>query len=103
MSPRSLLSALLGAGVLAVAVTGCAPANSAASGEGPSGTVTVFAAASLKSTFTQLARDFEVQRRVDLAQVNQTLVRVQGQTGAEARQQRQAIEGLARAVSLGVR
>jgi len=51
----------------------------------------------------QLARDFEVQRRADLAQVNQTLVRVQGQAGAEVRQQRQAIEGLARAVSLGVR
>lgn len=51
----------------------------------------------------QLARDFEGQRRIDLAQVNQTLVRVQGQTGAEVRQQRQAIEGLARAVSLGVR
>jgi hypothetical protein len=51
----------------------------------------------------QLARDFEARRRVDLDQVNQTLVRVQGQTGAEVRQQRQAIEGLARAVSLGVR
>ena len=51
----------------------------------------------------QLARDFEVRRRVDLDQVNQTLVRVQGQAGAEVRQQRQAIEGLARAVSLGVR
>jgi hypothetical protein len=51
----------------------------------------------------QLARDFEVRRRVDLDQVNQTLVRVQGQAGAEVRQQRQAIEGLVRAVSLGVR
>jgi len=61
MSPRSLVSALLGAGVLAVAVTGCAPAGPAGSGEGPSGTVTVFAAASLKSTFTQLARDFEAK------------------------------------------
>ncbi len=51
----------------------------------------------------QLARDFEVRRRVDLDTVNQTIVRVQGQAGAEVRQQRQAIEGLARAVSLGVR
>jgi len=49
----------------------------------------------------QMARDFEVQRRVDMAQVNQTLGRVEGQAGAEYRSQRQAIEGLARAVSLG--
>ena len=49
----------------------------------------------------QLARDFEMQRRVDLARVNETIGRVQGQAGVEVRQNRQAIEGLARVVGLG--
>ena len=61
MSLSRFYVALLGAGVLAGAVTGCAPANPTGSGEGASGTVTVFAAASLKSTFTQLASDFEAK------------------------------------------
>jgi hypothetical protein len=51
---------------------------------------------------TQLARDFEIQRRQDLLQVNQSIDRVNGQAGAAAREQRQAIEGLAKVVGLSV-
>jgi hypothetical protein len=40
----------------------------------------------------ELARDFETQRRVDLASVRQTLGQFQGVTGAEIRQQREAID-----------
>lgn len=61
MSLSRFYVALLGAGVLAGAVTGCASASPTSSGVGSSGTVTVFAAASLKSTFTQLASDFEAK------------------------------------------
>jgi len=40
----------------------------------------------------ELARDFEAQRRVDLASVRQTVGQIQGTTGAEVRQQREAID-----------
>ena len=40
----------------------------------------------------ELARDFEAQRRVDLASVRQTVGQFQGTTGAEVRQQREAID-----------
>lgn len=40
----------------------------------------------------QLARDFEAQRRVDLASVRETVGQLQGVTGAEIRQQREAID-----------
>jgi hypothetical protein len=40
----------------------------------------------------ELARDFEAQRRVDLASVRQTVGQLQGTTGAEVRQQREAID-----------
>jgi hypothetical protein len=56
-----------------------------------------------RSEFTlraaQLARDFELQRRADLLQINQTIGRVQGETGVEVRQQRQAIDNLLRVVA----
>jgi hypothetical protein len=56
-----------------------------------------------RSEFTlraaQLARDFDVQRRVDLTQINQTIGRVEGQTGAEVRQQRQALYDLGRVIA----
>jgi hypothetical protein len=56
-----------------------------------------------RSEFTlrarQLAHDFEVQRRYDLTQINQTIGRVQGETGIEVRQQRQAIDNLLRVVA----
>ncbi|MEJ1114167.1 molybdate ABC transporter substrate-binding protein [Paenarthrobacter sp. CCNWLY172] len=61
------LSALLLAGVLSASLSGCAsgtagPASSgAATSRQPSGEITVFAAASLKMTFTQLADDFEAK------------------------------------------
>ena len=61
---RIRIAALLAAStLLAAAVSGCAPGpsgNPAASGTPQrSGTLTVFAAASLKSTFTRLAAEFE--------------------------------------------
>jgi molybdate transport system substrate-binding protein len=67
---RTKISALLAVGALAAGLTGCAggsaPAasstaasSSASAGSGLSGTVTVFAAASLKATFTKIAADFE--------------------------------------------
>jgi hypothetical protein len=40
----------------------------------------------------ELARDIEAQRRVDLASVRETLGTLQGVTGAEMRQQREAID-----------
>jgi hypothetical protein len=40
----------------------------------------------------ELARDFEAQRRVDLATVRQTVGQFQGVTGAEIRQHREAID-----------
>jgi hypothetical protein len=40
----------------------------------------------------ELARDFETQRRVDLASVRETVGQLQGVTGAEIRQQREAID-----------
>ncbi|MFF8036146.1 MULTISPECIES: molybdate ABC transporter substrate-binding protein [unclassified Streptomyces] len=56
----------LGAGALAVlALSACSASGSGSSpgaaGEGPSGTVTVFAAASLKESFTRLGERFEKQ------------------------------------------
>jgi hypothetical protein len=41
-----------------------------------------------------LARDFETQRRVDLATIRDTMGQLQGVTGAEFRQQRDAIDRL---------
>ncbi len=74
MNIRSLrLTALLALGAVASGLAGCAPASqapsAAASSNGTarqgagqlSGTVTVFAAASLKATFTQLAGEFEAK------------------------------------------
>jgi molybdate transport system substrate-binding protein len=71
---RKHLAALLAAGALTAGLAGCAsgspgaPAGSAdesPAGAGgtakPTGTVTVFAAASLKATFTRLAGDFEAK------------------------------------------
>ena len=71
-TPRKLATALLAAGALTAALAGCASgppgaAGSSSTAAGASatpaltGTITVFAAASLKSTFTQLASDFEVK------------------------------------------
>ncbi|MHC6591938.1 molybdate ABC transporter substrate-binding protein [Arthrobacter sp. C152] len=60
---RAFLAAVIAAGVLLPAMlAGCAPAGSMAGGDGaakPSGTITVFAAASLKAPFTELAHTFE--------------------------------------------
>jgi molybdate transport system substrate-binding protein len=66
---RARLTALLTASVLAAGMAGCTPSNSASGTAGGSstaggkagetGTVTVFAAASLKATFTRLASEFE--------------------------------------------
>jgi molybdate transport system substrate-binding protein len=71
--PRRRVTALLVAGALTAALAGCASGTPGAAGtassagagasETPkfSGAITVFAAASLKSTFTQLASDFEAK------------------------------------------
>lgn len=69
--PRRHVTALLVAGALAAGLTGCASGTPGATGTSASaggsgspklsGTVTVFAAASLKATFTQLASDFEAR------------------------------------------
>jgi molybdate transport system substrate-binding protein len=65
---RRHIAALLAAGALTVGAAGCASGSSGASassaaGAGgsakPTGNITVFAAASLKATFTELAGDFE--------------------------------------------
>jgi molybdate transport system substrate-binding protein len=53
---RVRISALLAAGVLAAGLSGCATSTTA---NGNTGTVTVFAAASLKATFTKIASKFE--------------------------------------------
>ncbi|NQD87486.1 molybdate ABC transporter substrate-binding protein [Paenarthrobacter sp. CM16] len=64
---RLRLMALLLAGALSTALAGCAadistPAAPSAGASSPlSGEITVFAAASLKTTFTQLAQDFEAK------------------------------------------
>jgi molybdate transport system substrate-binding protein len=65
---RKPLAAVLVAGALAASLAGCAsgtpgPAASGSASEAPelSGTITVFAAASLKATFTKLASDFEAK------------------------------------------
>ncbi|MDR6989678.1 molybdate transport system substrate-binding protein [Paenarthrobacter nitroguajacolicus] len=63
---RKPFTAILVAGALAAGMAGCAsgttePAGSSVTPGQPSGTVTVFAAASLKATFTQLAKDFEAR------------------------------------------
>jgi molybdate transport system substrate-binding protein len=71
-TPRRLATALLAVGALTAALAGCASgapgaagSSSAAAGASTtpalSGTITVFAAASLKSTFTQLTSDFEAK------------------------------------------
>jgi len=60
---RALLPALLAPVMVAAGLSGCAPASpGAAASDGTSrasGTLTVFAAASLKGTFTRLAGEFE--------------------------------------------
>lgn len=64
---RKPFAAVLIAGALAVSLAACAPGTtrpstgSANPESSMSGEITVFAAASLKTTFTQLAKDFEVQ------------------------------------------
>lgn len=64
---RKPLAALLVAGAVAASLAACASGTtrpstgSANPGSSMSGEITVFAAASLKTTFTQLAKDFEVQ------------------------------------------
>jgi len=56
-------SALFATVALAATMAGCASNTTgpAATGNQPSGTITVFAAASLKATFTKLASDFEAK------------------------------------------
>jgi len=69
LSTRTRLKTALLTGFLALGLAACAPASTAptAMPQSPeasaklSGTVTVFAAASLKTTFTQLASDFEAK------------------------------------------
>lgn len=60
---RALVPALLAAATMAAGLSGCAPGSSSGGAAGgtsrPSGTLTVFAAASLKETFTSLAGEFE--------------------------------------------
>jgi hypothetical protein len=51
---------------------------------------------------TQLARAFDLQQRVDRAEINQNIDRVNGQTGAAFRELRQNQEGLAKVVGLSV-
>lgn len=65
LKPR-ILAALLALGLLLpAALSGCAASRSssadASAGTTPGGTITVFAAASLKSAFTDLARTFEAE------------------------------------------
>jgi hypothetical protein len=47
----------------------------------------------------QLVRDVELQRRVDLTNMQRTIGMVQGQTGAEVRQNREALNYLGRVVA----
>lgn len=61
---KSRITAAAIAVALAGALTACvpaAPAGNATPNSGPSGTLTVFAAASLKTTFTRLAAQFEAR------------------------------------------
>ena len=61
---KSRIVAALVAVALAGGLTACvpaAPAGDATPNSGPSGTLTVFAAASLKATFTRLAAEFEAR------------------------------------------
>ncbi|MET4622225.1 molybdate transport system substrate-binding protein [Arthrobacter sp. 2762] len=61
---RTKVTALLVAAALAASVAGCASnaAGPTATGSGQlGGTITIFAAASLKTTFTQMAQDFEAK------------------------------------------
>ena len=60
----ALVALVLASGVPACGLTACAPAAPAGNStpnSGPSGTLTVFAAASLKATFTRLAAEFEAR------------------------------------------
>ena len=67
--PRKCVSALLVAGALTAGLAGCASGPPAATGTAASpsaspalsGTIAVFAAASLKATFTRIAADFEAK------------------------------------------
>ncbi|CAM3038444.1 Molybdate-binding periplasmic protein precursor [Arthrobacter ulcerisalmonis] len=61
---RTAATSLLAAGALAVSLSGCAGSSTPATSSNAasptlSGTVTVFAAASLKATFSKIAADFE--------------------------------------------
>ena len=58
---RQHFTAILAAGTLAAALAGCGSGTNATATptSSLSGEITVFAAASLKTTFTQLAKDFE--------------------------------------------
>ena len=66
---RKNITAILAAGALAASVAGCAASSNTPAATGStspsssslSGGITVFAAASLKSTFTKLASDFEAK------------------------------------------
>ena len=61
---KSRITAAAAAVALAGALTSCvpaAPAGNATPNSGPSGALTVFAASSLKSTFTRLATEFEAR------------------------------------------
>ncbi|MDI2034793.1 molybdate ABC transporter substrate-binding protein [Paenarthrobacter nitroguajacolicus] len=65
---RKTITALLAAGALAAGVAGCAGSSNTPAATSPasssssiSGEITVFAAASLKATFTKLASDFEAK------------------------------------------
>jgi hypothetical protein len=44
----------------------------------------------------QIVRDFDAQRRVDLAQIQSTFGQIEGLTGAEVREQRQMLDYLIR-------
>ena len=44
----------------------------------------------------QVVRDFDSQRQVDLAQIQRNFGQIEGQTGAEVREQRQMLEYLMR-------
>ncbi|BAS11295.1 molybdate-binding protein [Arthrobacter sp. Hiyo4] len=70
MSIRKHAGATIITAALMLGLAGCAPATTPTRSAGPqsrdaagqvSGTITVFAAASLKATFTQLASDFEAK------------------------------------------
>jgi molybdate transport system substrate-binding protein len=62
-------STVIAAGLVAVAVAGCSSSSSsspgASSSSPPTGTITVFAAASLMDTFTQIGKQFEAAHKGD--------------------------------------